>query len=177
MKVLLLHLEQFAYPTAKRNVWGVHWCKEIKNKLSHMLKCMYSQNWWLDCSAPSPSNVIRDLLFYNKLPYHVILAGRSNHACKKQSNYSPLLSQKPSSIPMSSLHTMQQHKSIVNFLPEILDFSLWVATKSHLHGFPYSFVARNKCILSLIVSCKALPEKEWVLTSWVWANLFKKRAR
>lgn len=124
MKVLLLHLEQFAYPTAKRNVWGVHWCKEIKNKLSHMLKCMYSQNWWLDHTTPSPSNVICDLLFYNKLPYHVILTRRSNHACKKQSNYSPLLSKKPSSIPMSSLYTMQCHKSIVNFLPEILDFGL-----------------------------------------------------
>lgn len=94
---------------AKWNVWGVHWCKEIKNKLSHMLKCMCSQNWWLDHTTPTPSNVICDLLLCNKLPYHVILAGRSNHACKKQSNYSPLLYQKLSSNRTSSLYTMQQH--------------------------------------------------------------------
>lgn len=81
---------------------------------------------------PHPSNVICDLLFYNKLPYHVILIGRSNHVCKKQSNYSPLLSKKPSLIPMSSLYTMKGHKSIVNFLPTILDL---VAMKFHLNSF------------------------------------------
>lgn len=41
---------------------------------------------------------------------------------------------------------MQQHKSIVHFLPEILDFWLQVATKSHLHDFLHSFIVYNKCI-------------------------------
>lgn len=116
---------------------------------------MYSKNWWLDHTVPSPSNVICDLLFYNKLPYHVILTGRSNHACKKQSNYNPLLSKKPSSIPVSSLYTMKRHKLIVNFLPEILDFSsheisserFWCSQKMHfyfLESFTKLILMRNR---------------------------------
>lgn len=129
-------------------------CGDIKKlKTSyHMLKCMYSQNWWLDHTTLSPSDVICDLLFYNKLPYHIILTGRSNHACKKQSNYSPLLSKK-SSIPTSSLNKMQGHKSIVNFLQE---FWTLVATKSYLN----SFIVSTNAFLSLTVSYKALSDEE-----------------
>lgn len=97
--------------------------KKLKTSYHTCLSvCIHKTDGWI-VFTPSPSNVIYDLLFYNKLPYHVILARKSNHACKKQSNYSPLLSKKPPSSPMSSLYTMQQQKSIVNFLSEILDFS------------------------------------------------------
>lgn len=41
---------------------------------------------------------------------------------------------------------MKQHKSIVLFLPEILDFWLQVATKFHLHDFLHGFVVCNKRI-------------------------------
>ena len=155
MKVLLLHLEQFAYPTAKWNVRGVHWCKEIKNKLSHMLKCMCSQNWWLDHTTPSPSNVICDLLLCNKLPYHVILAGRSSHACKKQSNHSPLLYQNLSSNPMSSLHTMQPH-----IYCKLLAWNSGFLTMSSHYILSTWFCCLLKNVfLFLIVSCKALPKE------------------
>lgn len=171
MKVLLLHLEQFAYPTAKRNVWGVHWCKEIKNKLSHMLKCMYSQNWWLDRSTPSPSNVICDLLFYNKLPYHVILAGRSNHACKKQSNYSPSCLRNL----LQSLRALYTQCSNTSLLYSSC-LKLWTSDYKQ----PLNLICMISCMvllsvtnafLSHTVSYKALPEEEWVLTFWLWANM------
>lgn len=115
-------------------------CSNIKKlKTSyHMLKCMYSQNWWLDHTTLSPSSVICDLLLYNKLPYHVILTGRSNQAHNKRSNYSSLLSKK-SAVPMSSLYQMQGHKWIVNFLQE---FWTLVAMKSYLN----SCVVLHKCI-------------------------------
>lgn len=144
--------------------------KKLKTSYHTCLSvCIHKTDGWI--STPSPSNVICDLLFYNKLPYHVILAGRSNHACKKQSNYSPLLSQKRSSIPMSSLYTMQQHKSIVYVLPEILDFWLQVAMKSHLHDFLHGFLLVTNAFLSCTVSCKALPEEEWMPTFWLWVNM------
>lgn len=110
-------------------------CTGVKKWKTSYHTCL-SDGW---ITPPHPSNVICELLFYNKLPYHVILTGRSNHACKEQSNYKPLLYKKPYSIPMSSLYTMKRHKLIVNFLPAILDF---VAMKSHLN----SFAVPNKCI-------------------------------
>lgn len=137
MKVLLLHLKQFAYPTAKRNVWGVHWCKEIKNKLSHMLKCMYSQNSWLDHPTPFSSTVICDLLFCNKLPHHIILTGIPNQACKKLHNYSPLLSKKPSSIPIELFIHNAPSVFYYNLLAWNSGLLLWVSIKLLLNDFVY----------------------------------------
>lgn len=144
-----------------------------------MLKCMYSQNWWLDHTTSSPCNVICDLLFYNKLPYHVILTRRSNHACKKESNYNPLLSKKPSSIPRSSLYTMQWLKSIVNFLPEILDCGLkfWpsVATKISSEWF-CCLQQMHFCFLQLVVKLFLMRNRYW-LFGFDPMCLFMKRAR
>lgn len=116
---------------------------------------MCSQNWWLDHTTPIPPNVICDLLLCNKLPYHVILAGRSNHACKKQSNYSPLLYQKLSSNPTSSLYTRQQH-----IYCKLLAWnSGFLTMSSHwILSIWFCYLLKN-VFLFLIVSCKALPKK------------------
>lgn len=101
-----------------------------------MSNCVYSP-LLVGSHRPNPSKEICDLLFYNKLPQHVILAGRPNHACQKQSNYSTLLSKKPLSSPMNSFYTMQEPKSIINFLPAIWT-SVSKVIKCHLNSLDVS---------------------------------------
>lgn len=94
-----------------------------------MPNCVYSP-LLLGSHHSNPSNEICDLLLYNKLPYHVILTGRPNHACQNQSNYSTFLSKKPLSSPMSSFYTMQEPPSIWTSVSKVI--------KCHLNSLDVS---------------------------------------
>lgn len=143
-------------------------CTGVKKWKTSYHTCL-SDGW---ITPPHPSNVICDLLFYNKLPYHVILTGRSNHACKEQSNYSPLLSKKPSSIPMSSLYTMKGHKSIVNFLPAILDFCSHEISSEQF----CCFQQMHFYFLELVIKLFLMRNRYWLI-GFESICIFKKRER